>query len=134
MKHLRTFNESVTNEELQEFCEINLAYLIDYGAEVICKQQLFGKIRIKFNNPSNWDDIKDHIIPFAIRLNNKYEVEYDKDCDVRIFTTPSSNMGFGERIYGRKIIWYEVFFGVIVKIEDLINDNIKVLQIEDIYI
>ena len=35
MKHLRRFNESVNKEEeLQDFCETYLAYLLDDGFEV----------------------------------------------------------------------------------------------------
>ena len=31
MKHLKRFNESVTQEDLQDFCESSLAYLMDEG-------------------------------------------------------------------------------------------------------
>jgi len=34
MKHLRGFNESLNKEELQDFCETYLAYLLDDGFEV----------------------------------------------------------------------------------------------------
>lgn len=39
MKHLKKFNESTLDkEEIQDFCETHLAYLIDEGLEVECYQ------------------------------------------------------------------------------------------------
>lgn len=84
MKHLKRFNEDMDNhqqlfkEELQEFCETNLAYLLD-DAELQIIESPGGwselhLIRILLNEPKRWNEIKDHIIPFLTRLDNKYEI------------------------------------------------------------
>jgi hypothetical protein len=90
MKHLKRFNESfeqqMAREELQDFCETHLAYLLDEGYEVFVKEDLYSLL-FSFTIPSDmsteedpdagefkWNDIKDHFIPFLIHLNNNYEI------------------------------------------------------------
>jgi hypothetical protein len=89
MKHLKKFNEStgLDKEEIQDFCETHLAYLIDEGLEVKCFD-VDNAIRVglvyfennnrntslyEYNFPS-WDDVKDNIIPFFTHLSNKYDL------------------------------------------------------------
>jgi hypothetical protein len=99
MKHLRRFNESkeeVNYEDLKDFCEQNLVYLLDderFELEVEDDIKVHsdlnsesGELYINLNcvsgnsNTGNewlngffrWIDIKDHFIPFLIRLKNKY--------------------------------------------------------------
>jgi len=98
MKHLvrstlyggkvRRFYESssgLDEQELQDFCEINLAYLLDDGMRIIvdtydkciCVDLSFRTI----NKPSGgvkWIAIKDHVIPFLIRLKSAYNL-YDME-------------------------------------------------------
>jgi hypothetical protein len=85
MKYLRPFNESLSfKDELLDFCESNLAYLLDEDTIIIVRKENFGKkhstlVRIIFCNstatvPKSWDEIKDHMIPFLIRLNSKYDI------------------------------------------------------------
>lgn len=91
MKHIKTFNEAITwnpeefKQELKEFCEDNLAYILDDSDLYVTNvsdwdeysswQEDLHKIRLSFNRtPKQWDEIKDHIIPFLIRLNREYEV------------------------------------------------------------
>jgi hypothetical protein len=82
MRHLKRFNEDMDNheqlfkDELKDFCETNLAYLLDEELEV---RVLFGavgyRLLIELNqNPQLWSDIKDHMIPFLTRLSNQYEL------------------------------------------------------------
>jgi len=82
MKHLKSFNEDITSfsfeEDLQEFCEMNLAYLLD-EAELQVIESPGGwselhLIRILLNEPKRWNEIKDHMIPFLTRLVSKYEI------------------------------------------------------------
>jgi len=82
MKHLKSFNEDITSfnfeEDLQEFCEMNLAYLLD-EAELQIVESPGGwhelhLIRILLNEPKRWNEIKDHMIPFLTRLVSKYEI------------------------------------------------------------
>jgi hypothetical protein len=94
MKHLKPFNEDLNKhdqlfkEDLQEFCGMNLAYLIDEGVDVeliegsVIPSNKYQSIRIKTHETKSWNDIKDHMIPFLTRLNNKYEI---RDHVVKLF-------------------------------------------------
>jgi hypothetical protein len=91
MKHLKMFKESLNDgerDELKDFCETNLAYLMDEGFEISCDDNQYinlylpGKspyganpnaIRIK--DPFDWNDIKDHFIPFLQLLSRRYELK-----------------------------------------------------------
>lgn len=108
MKYLKLFNENTDNfkEELQDFCELNLAYLLDEGTEIqIMFEGYEGlhQIRILLDEAKPWDDIKDHMIPFLTRLQNKYEItdevykemtvhksKYNNNGDIRLY------IAFGE--------------------------------------
>ena len=93
MKHIKPFNEALDEnfrEELQDFCETNLAYLLDEGIEVnviLGEQGTFfyhGNtnltdferylIRIMIKEDKSWNEIKDQMIPFLTRLSRKYEI------------------------------------------------------------
>ena len=87
MKHLRRFNESVeAHKDLQDFCEMNLAYLMDEGLRVFVDEiddyplDLILSFRSVENK--NWSVIKDHIIPFFIRLQRKYEFDSNIEFDI----------------------------------------------------
>jgi hypothetical protein len=70
--------------ELTEYCETNLAYLMDDGFKVrVGQQYTIGNVSIAIkkeptNGQSredfNWSDIKDHFIPFCVRLEKEYEI------------------------------------------------------------
>jgi len=101
MKHLRKFNESLSSneyDELKEFCENCLAYLLDEGFEL----ELVDRYGREPNDPSfdedteyywidlygpwgdpdrygdqtkasfSWDQIKDYYIPFLKLMNARY--------------------------------------------------------------
>lgn len=95
MKHLKKFNESLQLDEvneLKEFCETSLAYLIDEGFEVSCRDEsstnFVGKrqtqedlIMITLYLPNvprleqfDWNDVKDYYIPFLQLLSRRYEL------------------------------------------------------------
>lgn len=82
--------------ELTEYCETNLAYLMDEGFKIRVGQQ-YTSLPDKWTNVSigikkesltfkqraergveredfNWGDIKDHFIPFCVRLEKEYEI------------------------------------------------------------
>jgi hypothetical protein len=92
MKYIKTFEYQTDNslQELQNFCNDHLAYLIDRGIKVIVNQQgdsyyiFIGNVNnsrnpnISFNNKENtkglkWSDIKDDIITFLIILKDKFK-------------------------------------------------------------
>ena len=107
MRYLRSFNEGTSFlpkdlNELQSFCETYLAYLIDEGFGIRVRHGSrkdrarieFYKEEIHFPVPFNWNDVKDHFIPFYQMLSKEYdidttpsritngEVEY-KECSVK---------------------------------------------------
>ncbi len=91
MRHLRWFNESFDIKEgLQDFCETNLAYLLDDG--LIIEIDNYGRylrdvyeVRILFHEKFTWNMCKDHVIPFLDRLIQKYELDifYDSQKSIR---------------------------------------------------
>jgi hypothetical protein len=137
MRHLKRFNETVYTDfknELQDFCETNLAYLIDDGVIVNVihlidpkltyeAEQLTHKIIIKLPQATPWNEIKDHMIPFLTRLNNKYEVkEYmgpnirkETKTDIYLFCDPE------ERANVFMTDWIKVQY----QMKKLINDDIN---------
>ena len=94
MKHLRRFNEKLSDNfisELKEFCETHLAYLLDEdfsigyrvlnnsgrndihipSIEIVIRSTRVNPV---FKNiyPFYWEDVSNHIIPFIPFLNMKY--------------------------------------------------------------
>lgn len=114
MRYLKPFNEATDNfkEELKDFCETNLAYLLDDGRLLVeDSRDNLVRVQISFDRDKDWNEIKDHIIPFLIRLTNKYEVveKNTENVDVYIFTRKNSG--------GLKTEF---------KITDLIDDNVEI--------
>jgi hypothetical protein len=72
-------HEQFFSEDLLDFCETNLAYLMDDDTKIQIVESPGGwselhLIRILLDEPKRWVEIKDHIIPFLTRLDNKYEI------------------------------------------------------------
>jgi hypothetical protein len=93
MRWIKKFEASTNSsfrDELKEFCEMNLAYLMDddYDCYYIRDKSIWSKGYIinfyKWTThpngrdvvklPFTWDMIKDHFIPFLQRLSNSYKV------------------------------------------------------------
>jgi hypothetical protein len=85
MRYLKKFNESVSKEDLQDFCESSLAYLMDEGFTVSImggddpRTRLpSGQFNIFLQKEAReffkWDDVKNHYIPFIERIRNKYKL------------------------------------------------------------
>ncbi len=95
MKHLRKFNEGLSSneyEELKEFCESCLAYLLDEGFELELVDKygrdsndpsyeidsdyfwidLYGPVEDNYGVSYNWDQIKDYYIPFLKLVKARY--------------------------------------------------------------
>jgi hypothetical protein len=85
MKYLKRFNES-NYEDIKDFCETSLAYLVDKGYDVkVVKvgknQNEYFHITIKYqygvNEPKKekrWVEIKDLFIPFYKILTRRYTI------------------------------------------------------------
>jgi hypothetical protein len=83
MKHLRRFNESL-KEQLQDFCETNLAYLIDEGFRVSISKfdgDDYHQIMIGLNENRLWSEMKDQVLPFLHFLFKDYELYYDNGVE-----------------------------------------------------
>ncbi len=84
MKHLRRFDESL-KDELQDFCETNLAYLIDDGFKVRISKfegDDFHQIMIGCCNENRlWSQMKDQVLPFLHFLLKDYELYYDNEVE-----------------------------------------------------
>ena len=107
MKHLKRFNESNSyEEELKDFCEGYLAYLLDDGDYELFTYTYVEHFKIllceKDRSYIEWDNIKEHFIPFLSMLDKNYSIES------------------GE-IYDEKAIDID---GTEYLISDLIDDNI----------
>lgn len=97
MRYLKSFNEgNITDEflsELQDFCEMNLVYLMDDGLQVSVVKHPVSREDMDTTYLScvtlryplapgtfellvqkDWNNIKDTIIPFFTRLNSHYNV------------------------------------------------------------
>jgi hypothetical protein len=79
--------------ELQDYCETNLAYLMDEGFRIRVGQNLtlnskeYNNISIQITKKDSadtsdidredffWEDVKDQIIPFVLRLEKEYDIE-----------------------------------------------------------
>jgi hypothetical protein len=94
MRHLRRFNEKLSDDfisELKEFCETHLAYLLDGDFSIgyrvlnnsgrsdlyipsieIVIRSTKDKGPIRNLMPFSWEEVSNHIIPFIHFLNIKY--------------------------------------------------------------
>lgn len=98
MKHLRKFsalhslleqsNESINKEELQDFCDTYLAYLLDEGYSIEASEIGFGEYVLVLRNENRptdvpidspellftWEEVKDQFIPFLHMLSKQYTI------------------------------------------------------------
>jgi hypothetical protein len=143
MRYLRNFNEGsflpTDLNDLQYFCETYLAYLLDEGFGIRVRHgsrkdrariefykddvNLPGRITAShFPAPFNWDDVKDHYIPFYQMLSKEYEisttpsritngeVEY-KECAVKFeYRKP------GKQLWETEAKWFTE--------QEIINDKV----------
>ena len=101
VKNLKMFNESLNEEEVKDFCETHLAYLMDDGLRVLVSTEdlspselnlltIKDKVTLSFRLFDNkrWGQIKDQVIPFLTHLKNEYELlgfdELFQNQDIKI--------------------------------------------------
>jgi hypothetical protein len=99
MKYLKRFNESKVIDtsshelfisKLEDFCQENLAYLLDEGYYFnISDNGDYSKIRFT-NRGKNiiWSDIKDDFSPFLELLREKYDIDNRETEEVLIWARP----------------------------------------------
>ena len=85
MKYIKSYNESnsegLTEDQVQNFCEMNLAYLMDDGLRILVSPDYFDlkvidyKVTLSFRLlDKRWGQIKDQVIPFLTHLRNGYDL------------------------------------------------------------
>lgn len=96
MKYLKKIFESLDKDELRDFCEMNLAYLLDnpdfeirisdtdwkkpsrFVSVILCKTYDLGSTRSeRMRTNFEWGEVKDHVIPFITRLHKNYKFDTD---------------------------------------------------------
>jgi hypothetical protein len=96
----------VDSDELRDFCETYMAYLLDdtsFKIEVVESPKWdsyiiwLGKILNPRIQPFSWDEIKDSYIPFVTMLSREYDLE-DKRLDQRA-SSIIINFVSGNQIY-----------------------------------
>ena len=116
MKHLKRFNEDLTQDEIKELTQFGqdcLAYLLDEGFEFDYERSigdcwwldLYGP-QDEYENPIayTWDQVKDYYIPFLHLLKARYKLVDDalgRTIHVKIgagqdFATSFANYTFDE--------------------------------------
>jgi hypothetical protein len=85
MRYLKKFNEAIEPDEIKDFCEQYLAYLLDDGYALAFRES--GRItQVDFVKPKtdvehisvdwmDWDRIKDSFIPFLKMLDKEYDIK-----------------------------------------------------------
>lgn len=85
MRYLKPFNEAIEPDEIKDFCEMYLAYLLDDGYALAFWEN--GRVtQIDFVKPKtdvehiavdwmDWDQIKDSFIPFLKVLDKQYDIK-----------------------------------------------------------
>jgi hypothetical protein len=85
---LEQSNESVNKEELQDFCDTYLAYLLDEGYSIVVSEIGFDEYVLVLRNGRRldnvpidspellfpWEEVKDHFIPFLHMLSKQYKI------------------------------------------------------------
>ena len=107
MKHLKKFNESLEPndvEELKDFCENCLAYLLDdgYNVSVTSRDQVkypdkpYIIVSLGLLEPRKfyWNDVKDYYIPFLQMLQRRYELLPYLDASAHIYVCFNTASGF----------------------------------------
>lgn len=141
MKHIKQFsamnsllesNESLSfKDDVQDFCESNLTYLLDEGMKIIVDDSDLARSGITFRALSvtlsfhkmtarggmKWDNIKDYIIPFLIRLSSDYNIYSTRYYD------PSYELEFNKKPKNEP-----VFCKCYASVKDVINEREKVLE------
>lgn len=103
MKYIKLF-EDLFEDNLQDFCDTYLAYLKDEGFNIYIipmgnRTEITLYIRdFRYGgNPFEWDNVKDHIIPFLEILRRNYNTNdevlfYTKNKTHRVMATSKQNI------------------------------------------
>jgi hypothetical protein len=154
MRHLKNFNESMSKEDLQDFCESTLAYLIDEGFTI--KVYTHGDPRSSLPKGEyniwlqkdkeffKWDDVKDYYIPFLQLLSNRYDIgsfDHVDETNVRFryrhkkeysFVNLSKNFSYArvinDNIFDSEGYWKDHIFYKWIPDPDLISIGLNIKE------
>lgn len=85
MKFLKRYSESILSNDIEEFCNDYLPYLLDDGFVCNFGTLDFGRVGLVLEKEGNtqaiqqtfkWSDVKNDFIPFLHLLNEKYDIEF----------------------------------------------------------
>ena len=139
MIHLRKFNESVNKEELQDFCDTYLAYLLDEGYSIEAGEIGFDEYLLVLRNatkPTNvpidspellftWEEVKDQFIPFLHILSKQYTI-------TRSIKFWVLNKKFGARAHDR--VTERPFIGYDYSLPMVLEDKVSLEEVVQINI
>lgn len=103
MKYIKLF-EDLFEDNLQDFCDTYLAYLKDEGFNIYINPMgnrtettIYLRDFRYGGNPFEWDNVKDHIIPFLEMLRRNYNTNdevlfYTKNKTHRVMATSKQNI------------------------------------------
>jgi len=123
MKHLRRFNEDVSEDdykELKEFCELSFAYLLDddkyhlYVSLRLPNEGVWINLSTSMKDSLQWDEISNHFIPFLKILDRRYNID-KPPVKVDPFCEPNKRIRI--KIKGKKPIYCSV--------DDIIYENVS---------
>jgi hypothetical protein len=132
MKHLRRFNEDLTKDEIQElkeFCESCLAYLLDEGFEIDYEKgtgdfhwiDLWGSLDENENPISyTWDQVKDYYIPFIQLLKSRYKL-VDSIIYVRVGAGQDLATSFAQYTFDEVLndeVYTDKIYSLSIKVSD----------------
>jgi hypothetical protein len=79
MRYLKIFESFNDTKELREFCEDHLVYLLDDGIKIQIElgndDYQYALFIQRFGGGFQWNDIKDHFIPFLVMLSKRYSID-----------------------------------------------------------
>lgn len=116
MKYIKIyedFDDDDFCEEIENFCNTRLAYLVDEDFIIDCEDGGDDvHISISKNEPFKWGEIRDHILPFMEILDNEYGV-YDHISVTYEYYDYRNILQNGENVY---------------TVEDFINERMTILD------
>ena len=136
MKYIRRYNESnsegLNEEQIKDFCETHLAYLMDEGLRILVSSQGKVTLSLRLVHNKTWLDIKDHIIPFLIHLKNDYELmNIGKDDRFGSYNMEFNIVPGAGSAYGSYPEWFHIDNVISEKIDKhRLNDDSRILTIQ----
>jgi hypothetical protein len=131
----KSITEAISQEDIKDFCEQYLAYLLDDGYDLVFWEN--GRVtQIHFFKPKTdvllhpiyWDQIKDHFIPFLQMLDREYDIK-DNLIFFQIRGATQVKMSFQDVIDDK--VKEKIFHGF--KTVNIVISSVKILVLDHQY-